>query len=484
MVFANIANKEVKGIIAPRLRAIMHQRNIDVDTLAYHIGFSPQAVKSWCNPNNEKLPSYTAIARLCKALRISADVLMGLDELVIDEPTASPYEWIEQLPHNPNDSDIKKGIEFFKHLVIDCKPAGLLSDDWQSLCYAFRVATLSGGLRITHVAEDKERQTLLRKLLPFPSRLKAYPHKIYVAKLPQLEDGGFIQGTIIRTELVSVLAAKYIFGAAGNALPSRSWGIGPGFTVLRCAELVPPTATEFAGTRWIPLMAIRNPARDIYAISANYTATVLASRHQQTQSLHLPFVSPQRREFEEPLYQDEYQAQTLENTLLYDPWTAGPIVMSVGGVFALDTHDKQVNDPDSAPTAFTSHTLQDAYQKLRDKSQFAGEALGMMLNSKGQIIEQIADINLREVYTPLTPERLGNVTYKRDVWAVAAGKHKCQPILNAIRNNLVNGLIIDSEIAQFLIDKLQENKSGELIRATSQQHFGNGHEEDLHIKEN
>jgi DNA-binding transcriptional regulator LsrR (DeoR family) len=39
------------------------------------------------------------------------------------------------------------------------------------------------------------------------------------------------------------------------------------------------------------------------------------------------------------------------------------------------------------------------------------------------------------------------------VWIVGAGPHKKKPTLVAIKNGLANALVIDSEIAQFLIEQ-------------------------------
>lgn len=399
------------------------------------------SIRLWLS-GDSSLPSAESLVRICQTLRVSADYLLDVTTYL-----AHGFRWRIPLPDDAGDEpEIRDGIKMFQHTFVDRKPAAAVaSHQWQKLCYGFRTAVVSHALVIQEVKRDTVRETQLAD---------RYPHlknRVFVAELPVLvDDSGFVEGTLVRVEFVAHLAARHIFDKLN--LQDSVCGLGGGYSVLRAVELATPSASRFIGTKWLPLMAIAEPERDLYAVSANDSAAVMASRQQRSHALRLPFIPPERRQemFDVPPTErtlDESQAVTIAYQLRPGSWNDQPIIMSVGGTCPPDEAG-----PDVAVKAFTSHTLQDVYQKMPDDGEFAGEVLGMMLNHHGELVPEVADYNNRRVYTPLDAQQLRNLATAGVVWVIAAGKHKCEPVRMVLESRIASGLVIDSEIAQYVLD--------------------------------
>lgn len=61
-----------------RLREELKQNGMTVKTLAEKIGVSPEMVTQYCT--TKKLPSLDTFIKICKALDVSADYILGLNE--------------------------------------------------------------------------------------------------------------------------------------------------------------------------------------------------------------------------------------------------------------------------------------------------------------------------------------------------------------------------------------------------------------------
>lgn len=61
-----------------RLRDEIKQNGMTVKAIAEKVGISPEMVTQYCT--TKKLPSLDTFVRICKALDVSADYILGLDE--------------------------------------------------------------------------------------------------------------------------------------------------------------------------------------------------------------------------------------------------------------------------------------------------------------------------------------------------------------------------------------------------------------------
>lgn len=65
-------------IFKQRLYEEMKQNNLTTKQLADMVGVSPEMITQYCT--TKKLPSLETFARLCTALSVSADYLLGLED--------------------------------------------------------------------------------------------------------------------------------------------------------------------------------------------------------------------------------------------------------------------------------------------------------------------------------------------------------------------------------------------------------------------
>lgn len=65
-------------IFKQRLYEEIKQNNLTTKQLADKIGVSPEMITQYCT--TKKLPSLETFAKLCKALSVSADYLLGLED--------------------------------------------------------------------------------------------------------------------------------------------------------------------------------------------------------------------------------------------------------------------------------------------------------------------------------------------------------------------------------------------------------------------
>jgi DNA-binding transcriptional regulator LsrR (DeoR family) len=84
------------------------------------------------------------------------------------------------------------------------------------------------------------------------------------------------------------------------------------------------------------------------------------------------------------------------------------------------------------------------------------EILGYMLDAAGNVVGS-NDVYKQVLANTLTiehPDWLRNFAKTWPVWLVAAGKYKSKAVHMALKTGLANTLIIDSEIADYLIEQV------------------------------
>ncbi len=69
---------ENTALFKTRLREELKQNGMSVKALAEQISVSPEMVTQYCT--TKKLPSLDTFIKICKALDVSADYILGLNE--------------------------------------------------------------------------------------------------------------------------------------------------------------------------------------------------------------------------------------------------------------------------------------------------------------------------------------------------------------------------------------------------------------------
>lgn len=68
----------MEELFKQRLRDEIRQSGLTKTEIATRVGVSPEMITQYCTTS--KLPSLPTLYRLCKALDVSADYLLGLEE--------------------------------------------------------------------------------------------------------------------------------------------------------------------------------------------------------------------------------------------------------------------------------------------------------------------------------------------------------------------------------------------------------------------
>jgi DNA-binding transcriptional regulator LsrR (DeoR family)/transcriptional regulator with XRE-family HTH domain len=454
--------KTLKEQFAENLKRCMKGKHLTVKDLAEKLKCQEQMVKRWLQTEELKswyFPSLPRLVQICNTLECSADHLLeirlpGECRKMVD---GWEWRWFERIPdHLPpvQVEEYRLGVSFFRN-SLNLDPDFPVSDRLPvELNRAFRVAVLSGALQLVEVPRDTEREA---KIVECYAPYGLSEENVIVAALPQ-RAGKWLGHNAIRTELIAFLAAQYPLGVEAN-LHGTTIGTGPGYTVLRCMELTSASTRQFSGTKFVPLMTVDDPDVDHVTTSSNYSAAFMASRHPNAIALRLPFIPPGRRQpivFADPkdlTDEERVAAKAMRATSQLDA-----MFMSVGGVSPAgygDTPSLEKQD-----NFFSLETLQRIHDVLRHKypeyvDKFACEVLGLFVDENGQPLgpPEFQEYNLGKVCTMRLEVLKNLVSGGIKVWIVGAGPHKKKPTLVAIKNGLANALVIDSEIAQFLIEQ-------------------------------
>jgi DNA-binding transcriptional regulator LsrR (DeoR family) len=402
---------------ASRLIEAIAQRNLSQSRLAEALGVSRSTITGWLRYG--KLPDADLIYRVCSELHVSSDWLLGLDTHIEKHDPSGAIHWIEQIPPHvtgPQRDQIAYGIRLFNNFVTENRSAEEMqaAHDWRIVSFALQAALRVGAIRLTSVARstDHERDLLKR----FPT-LK----EVVVADVPQHCDN-----TIIRTEFVCFLAAVYVLT---QIIRSSAVGLGSGYTMLRFCENSVPTVDQFAGTHWTPLLAF--PSHNTIDYTADYLGRMMSIRHSGSISVDL-VNSDKGHPPIEKLW--EY-TQTM--------------FVSVSGVDRRDwsSMDHILAEFRSADYLAEAPDLRSSYAQLENKAGFGGELLRYLLDVDGNIIKRDSSVS-QQVDLELLRY---NSTGIGKVCIIAARRYKARAVLTCVRSRLANSLVIDSEIADYLL---------------------------------
>jgi len=463
-----LPSDSLRHVFAANLRERLSNKNMTQKDLAEVIGRSPALLSCWVTGSN--LPRADDLVQIAHHLECSIDSLFNLQQTSENEQVHEGFKWVEHVPLSVRnmpqpigqflEEEIKLGIRLFRTLVVDRVSARDCIDpidgpfpnqSWQSLNRAFKVALMANALNLTYVPRDAAKEQALRVRFP-------HLRQVIVAALPRDSYGVYLDNYVIRTELVVLLAATQAL--TGMPLRSTKVGIGSGYTLMRFAQLVVPTSNWFAGTQFIPLSAQR--ISEDYSYTANQVVTTLGHRCLGAKAMALPFVEPGKRRARLgeslPLSPDEQRA--LETVL--NPQDIAAVFMSVSGVDHSDIdHFVFQGDFYSSDGEHVSRLYTQMYSELQEQAvadQVVGELLGHMYDAEGRLLgtpewrRSYDEILLTIGFSDL--QRVASTSY---VWLIAAGHHKRKSVLAAVTGKLVNSLVIESDIADYLL----QNQAGQ-----------------------
>ena len=405
----------MENTFVERLQAALDQRQMSQSQLATALEVSRSTITGWLRYG--KLPDAYLIRRLCLALDCSADWLLGLEKNHEKQDVTGKVRWIEAVPPYLTDlqrEQISYGVQVINQIMREQR-----HDHPHQGRLAVQAALRAGAIRITRVARHTALETQLRAKYPI---LK----DVIVSDVPS-----YIEDTIIRTELVTFLAAT---DCLSGIIRPGGVGLGSGYTMLRFCEQSIPTIDQFSGTRWIPLLAFQPDNMTDY--TANYLARLMSTRHPGSQALYLPHPDEAMPEVEQVTRRAMQNAQV--------------IFASVSGVDRREQgRSHLLAEFRSADYHAEAPHLRAAYADLPDKKQFGAELLRYLLDSEGHILSGDAAVGSQ---VDLEILRYNAQVIGR-VGLIAAQGYKTRAIATCLRAGLANMLVIDAEIAGEILQR-------------------------------
>jgi DNA-binding transcriptional regulator LsrR (DeoR family) len=318
---------------------------------------------------------------------------------------------------------IEDGIEYFKLSTIDQLPfeevQRQLGKTTNYIIKAIKAAFRSNVLQIVDVKRVEEKEHLIEDLFSL------HRGKVIIAKV-----AADIDNSVIRAELVSHLAAHQVFPTIEA---NRAIGVGAGYTLLRLAELNFPSNNQFNGTEWIPLMGPWYRT-SLPRLSAYHIACILTNTHSGSSVFAVP---------------DGLNDSNMDRLLERIPRIPEAFI-SVNGKQKGDTH----NGHRLYSADYETHRLLNLQQQLGTKSDdFKLEILGLFIDLNGNILLEENNKYESNKIAQKGLNILRSIVQQGYVWVIAAGHYKADAVLTALELKLTNALIIDGEIADYLIDK-------------------------------
>ncbi len=436
-----------------RLKQILKKRKITQRELAHRLGVSEGGVANWMSGT---MPSVARLIQICRVLDVSSDYLLGIDEHgCIEHYEHGALGWTTNIPENLSEElreEYRQGVRFFEAVVQDGLRESELTGpngrfEGQSIAgleRSFRTTVFANALKLTRIGRNHLLEDDLLKL--YSPQLK----QALVVELPKGRESSrsCTSSHVFNVEFLAHCAATEVF----PALEEGAIGIGPGYTLYRCAELIPPSQHQYKGITWASTMEVNDHQQEAASVSSNLAVKLLASRNPNTRAFYLPYLDTERRN----LHRDDLDAHQAQAAATVEELrVARAILMTVGGVSAADIRNSLASPK---RRTFSPKFLYSLHEQLRleDKAtSFSGEVLGHLLGNNAQSIgsPSFRSIQERRVYAPAL-NLLRNVIDRNSgfVWVIATGDHKKVATEMAVRNRLANALVIDEEVAEFLIE--------------------------------
>jgi DNA-binding transcriptional regulator LsrR (DeoR family) len=411
--------------------------------------------------------------RLTKLLRISTE-----DALVV-EKEHEEVRWLEMIPPHFNEeqrAELMEGFDVFDAFFVKSKSTDEVrrshsEKSFLDLTYFYEVyksCLRAEALRLTHVPRD----TQLEKQL-----LEAFKNEklrvALVARVPKKCDG-----SLIRAEFVAWLFANEVIPKMQR---QKGIGLGYGYTMLRIAEIAAPSTRTFEGVDFIPLTALNYPfSSQGYANpessripSSNYVARRFQNKYPSATGWYRKFYRDEedmRANSEAHYHEFREQVKNLSG-----------IVTSVNGIGRRSFAETEQEAPAATQWRTSDYlplgNLGEVYNKLKDKGyDVAGEIMGVFFDVNGRQLsptrqalpgmspdeklqlqvedEQKSkiDIGLDSSFFQLDLEKLRQTNSRGNSWIVASRNYKSKPTYYAIKHGYANSIVIDTEIAEQLLE--------------------------------
>ncbi|MEO8609645.1 MAG: helix-turn-helix domain-containing protein [Chloroflexota bacterium] len=418
-------NRFVVTGFADRLAEVLHAKGLSQSQLATRLAVSRSTVTGWMRYG--KLPDGSLLAQLADELKVSADWLLGIQPQHEQQNPSGNIRWIEQIPAYIPDFQreaLATGIDIFRRFVVENQSAFEVRDEHHSqvIRAALQSVFRSGAIQIIQVSRNETLEKSLKTRYPF---LK----QCVVADVPEQYDD-----TLIRAELVAFLAANEILS---QTIHQGAIGLGSGYTLARTCELSIPSGAQFVGTYWVPLLAFARPNWSLY--TASDLARLMAMRHPGSRAVYLP-------------HPDECVSEAMKSGLHEATRMMGNLQTIFVSVSGVDRRDRQGDahffaEFRSADYELEAPDLRLEYAQLADKNAFGGELLRYLINEHGEIVGRDPDAGSQVDLAILrhVSDRVGTVCL------VAASPYKARATYTCLENRIVNALVIDSEIATYIL---------------------------------
>ena len=430
-----------------RLERVIHRiADMNQKKLAKQLGVSEALVSNWVN--DKGFPSADLLQMICTNLRCSADELLGLrlpEKVYEGEHECDGIRWIEKVPQyivNQQREVIERGLELFRSLVVDKNSPAVctskLGADWQTLNNALLMALRTRSLQLVNVPRHDSLEAELRGRFGIHGL-----REVIVAKVPQTSAGKYIAGAILRTEFVTFLAATVALASLDPE--TRAVGVGGGYTMLRFAEQSVLCPSPFSKTTWIPLMARNDAGFEASGRSANSVASLMAIQRPGSKALPFPFIAPEKRPRLSQVEHSELEYDERQATIAINRFkNANTFFVTVGG----ENYDAVLALEDYSVNA--RERINNVLRRQNLANQFAGDMLGVALNDEGESIgSEVQSINDNFAFT-IGFERIRRLTEINRTWVIANMSYKSRAVLMTLKSKLVNSLVVDSEIAEYL----------------------------------
>lgn len=313
---------------------------------------------------------------------------------------------------------------------------------------SFQSLLMSGNLRILDVPYKILTQKQLKEHASVQSLTDLPIHnldQIVVVRLPrQATPDQYCDSGVIATELVSFVASRHIL----SQNISNVIGIGGGTTMKRFAyNSVPSPQTTNEIVYWFPIQVFYTEEGIIDPLSSNGIVSILNQRHPYSNALYAPYLSlDDRIKATSSLYSYEVALKgklEARDRLLNYEMRVDPIILSVGTI-------KQGRFTPSDGSRNSYQNVSSLYKQLTktERKEAVGEILGYIVDKDGHPVTKLPE-NIKTQDAIVYSLDLDKLATNKNVWFVAAGLEKAQPLRAAIRR-YANNLVIDELLMEEL----------------------------------
>lgn len=418
-----------------RLRQLRIDLHLTQKELGDKLGKSNSTIAEWENQAKPTVvPTVDQMFSIARVLKVDVSDLMGVNT---SEYSYNGLSWRQEIPKHLNPAmqeQMNLALQVMRYLVLQNMSEEELPDILggiplrmikEYLRYAFRQNILS----ITDVAlRDDLRQRLLHRYAN---------HGLRDAIV--VDAGGPIKNNIIRTEMVAFATARYVLDQYGPTV--NHVGLGNGYTINRSVSLILPTMKLHQHLKVSPLVIPQETSE------VNWDSALLNAIIFQSQMYGAILVAPQQG-MTPDIYLAQRELDQYVNRL--DLILVTPrIYFDKGNVFH-NSRSEMTIDETPLPGNFSEQLITGMHEILtkisKEKTPEVAEILYQPIHKdyfSSSPPSNAAAYSLKNLRS--------STASRRHVWLSAAGMDKAQGTAFALNHKLVNGIVIDSEIAKNLL---------------------------------